>query len=89
MERRGFVAPCPPVCAAATEKKDPVVAGIVNDSSSFLLRTHCWESAVAGLVWRIRLRHLAPLCPGAQNPEHSVQHSPGFVPRATAVVRSP
>jgi SRSO17 transposase len=32
MERRGFVAPCPPVCTAATEKKDPVVAGIVNDS---------------------------------------------------------
>jgi hypothetical protein len=47
------------------------------------------ESAVAGLVWRILLRHFAPLCSGAQNPEHSVQHSPGFVPRATAIVRSP
>ena len=47
------------------------------------------ESAVAGLVRRILLRHLAPLCPGTQNPKHSVQHSPGLVPRATAIVRSP
>jgi hypothetical protein len=47
------------------------------------------ESAVAGLVRRIFLRHLAPLCSVAQNPEHSVQHSPDFVTRAATIVRSP
>ena len=31
----------------------------------------------------------APLRPGAQNPEHSVQHLPGAVPRTATIVRSP
>jgi hypothetical protein len=47
------------------------------------------ETAVAGLVWRIFLRHLPPLCSGTQHPEHAIQHGASLMPWAAAIICPP
>jgi hypothetical protein len=54
-------------------------------SSSFPFRTHCWN--LRWQVWSggILLGKLAPLRPGAQPPQHAVQHGTRVVPRTAAL----
>src|SRR5581483_3559357 len=47
------------------------------------------KTAMAGLVWRIFLRHLPPLCSGTQHPEHAIQHGTGLMPWAAAIICPP
>ena len=47
------------------------------------------KAAVAGLERRILLRQLAPLRPGAEHPEHAVQHGARVMPGTAAIVGPP
>ena len=63
-------------------------ASIFSASSSFPLRIHCWN-----LRWQVwyggYLSGNAPLRSRAQHPEHTVQHSPGVMPRTAAIIFTP
>jgi hypothetical protein len=47
------------------------------------------EAAMTGLVRRIPLGQIRPLCPGPQDPQNAIQHLTAAAPGASTSVRAP
>ncbi len=61
-------------------------ASVCNSPSQRAIALPLLETPMTGLIGWIRRRKIVPLCAGAQNPKHSVEHRPRIAPRPSPPV---